>query len=76
MNTHTFGEAVDAMKKGKYARLPHWQPGVYMYLYQPEPGSPFNTQFFCMRTATGNFPCEPTQTGILSEQWEIKDSID
>lgn len=67
----TFSEALDALKKGKAVRLPHWKGDVRILLQTPDEHSKMTTPYLYVESRFGRVPWVVTQVELLSNVWEI-----
>lgn len=71
----TFGEALEAVKKGAGMRLPHWKEDVIIRCKYPGLGSDMTAPYLYVRSfrdgAERRVPCKETFPEMFSEDWEI-----
>ncbi len=68
-----FGEAVEALKQGHCVARTGWNgKGMSIELQRPDSHSKMTLRYIFMRTAQAHLvPWLPSQTDILSEDWEF-----
>lgn len=69
----TFGVALQAMKCGKGARLPHWKPDVVIRAQYPDEHSKMTAPYLYVESRFGRVPWKETMIELFSEDWEIVD---
>ena len=69
MSALTFGEALEHMKRGGAARLPHWKEDVRIKMQSPDANSKMTAPYLYVDSRFGRVPWNPTQIEILSEEW-------
>lgn len=67
----SFGLALEAMKKGKGARLPHWKPDVVIWAQYPDEHSKMTAPYLYVESRYGRVPWKETMIELFSEDWEI-----
>lgn len=67
----TFGLVVEAAKKGKSFRLPHWKEDVKISLQVPDENSKMTHPYLYVTSRFGRVPWIPTMVEILAENWEV-----
>ena len=67
----SFGDALDAMRRGKAVRLPKWSPEVKIQIQFPDEHSKMTAPYMYVESRFGRVPWNPTQIEILSEEWQI-----
>lgn len=67
----SFGDALDAMRRGKSVRLPKWSPEVKIQIQFPDEHSKMTAPYMYVESRFGRVPWNPTQIEILSTDWEI-----
>lgn len=67
----SFGTALEAMKKGKGARLPHWKPDVVIRAQYPDEHSKMTAPYLYVESRYGRVPWKETMIELFSEDWEI-----
>lgn len=69
----TFGLALEAMKKGKGARLPRWKPDVVIRAQYPDKNSKMTAPYLYVESRYGRVPWKETMIELFSDEWEIVD---
>lgn len=69
----TFGLALEAMKKGKGARLPRWKPDVVIRAQYPDKNSKMTAPYLYAESRYGRVPWKETMIELFSDEWEIVD---
>lgn len=69
----TFGLALEAMKKGKGARLPRWKPDVVIRAQYPDKNSKMTAPYLYVESKYGRVPWKETMIELFSDEWEIVD---
>ena len=67
----SFGTALEAMKKGKGVRLPHWKPDVVIRAQYPDEHSKMTAPYLYVESRYGRVPWKETMIELFSEDWEI-----
>lgn len=67
----SFGTALEAMKKGKGARLPHWKPDVVIRAQYPDEHSKMTAPYLYVESRYGRVPWKETMIELFSDDWEI-----
>jgi hypothetical protein len=67
----SFGDALDAMRRGKSVRLPKWSPEVKIQIQFPDENSKMTAPYMYVESRFGRVPWNPTQIEILSKEWQI-----
>ena len=67
----SFGDALDAMRRGKSVRLPQWSPEVKIQIQFPDENSKMTAPYMYVESRFGRVPWNPTQIEILSKEWQI-----
>ena len=67
----SFGLALEAMKKGKGARLPRWKPDVVIWAQYPNKHSKMTAPYLYVESLYGRVPWKETMIELFSEDWEI-----
>ena len=67
----SFGDALDAMRRGKSVRLPKWSPEVKIQIQFQDEHSKMTAPYMYVESRFGRVPWNPTQIEILSTDWEI-----
>lgn len=67
----SFGTALEAMKKGNGARLPHWKPDVVIRAQYPDEHSKMTAPYLYVESRYGRVPWKETMIELFSEDWEI-----
>lgn len=68
-----FGEAIEAMKKGKRVTRKGWNgKGMYLEMQNPDDHSKMTRSYIYMKTVNDEFvPWVASQSDIIEEDWEI-----
>ena len=66
-----FGEALEAMKAGKGARLPKWSEDVVIRAQYPDEHSKMTAPYLYVESRFGRVPWKETMIELFSEDWEI-----
>lgn len=69
----TFGDALEAVKKGKGMRLPHWKKDVVIRAQYPDAHSKMTAPYLYVDSRYGRVPWKETMIELFSEEWEIVD---
>lgn len=71
----TFGEALEAAKRGKAFRLPSWNNDVSIRVQHPRPSreSDMTAPYLYVQSRYGRVPWKETMIELFSEEWEIID---
>lgn len=69
----TFGMALQAMKCGKGARLPHWKEDVVIRCQFPDEHSKMTAPYLYVESRYGRVPWKETMIELFAENWEIVD---
>lgn len=69
----TFGVALQAMKSGKGARLPHWKEDVVIRCQFPDEHSKMTAPYLYVESRFGRVPWKETMIELFAENWEIVD---
>ena len=67
----SFGTALEAMKKGKGAWLPHWKPDVVIRAQYPDEHSKMTAPYLYVESRYGRVPWKETMIELFSDDWEI-----
>lgn len=69
----TFGEAIEALRKGEHVRRSGWNgKGMWLGLQQPDQLSKMTLPYIYMSTVAGDLvPWLASQSDVLSSDWEI-----
>ena len=67
----TFGEVLEALKKGYAARLPHWSPEVVIQAKFPDENSDMTAPYLYVESRYGKVPWKETMVELFAENWEI-----
>ena len=67
----SFGLALDAMKKGKGARLPKWSEDVIIRAQFPDEHSKMTAPYLYVESRFGRVPWKETMIELFSDEWEI-----
>lgn len=73
MNNLNFGQALEAMKKGKSARLPSWQQDVRIQAQYPDADSKMTAPYLYVFSRFGMVPWKETMIELFAENWTISD---
>ncbi len=68
----TFGLAIEAMRKGMSAILPHWSGDVFIQIQTPDTHSKMTAPYFYVSSRYGQVPWIPTMVEMLSDEWCIR----
>lgn len=66
-----FGLALEAMKKGMGARLPHWKPDVVIRAQYPDEHSKMTAPYLYVESRYGRVPWKETMIELFSNDWVI-----
>lgn len=66
-----FGLALEAMKKGKGARLPKWSEDVIIRAQFPDEHSKMTAPYLYVESRFGRVPWKETMIELFSDEWEI-----
>lgn len=66
-----FGLALEAMKKGMGARLPHWKPDVVIRAQYPDEHSKMTAPYLYVESQFGRVPWKETMIELFSDDWVI-----
>ena len=66
-----FGLALEAMKKGMGARLPHWKPDVVIRAQYPDKHSKMTAPYLYVESRFGRVPWKETMIELFSDDWVI-----
>lgn len=66
-----FGLALEAMKKGMGARLPHWKPDVVIRAQYPDEHSKMTAPYLYVEGRFGRVPWKETMIELFSDDWVI-----
>lgn len=66
-----FGLALEAMKKGMGARLPHWKPDVVIRAQYPDEHSKMTAPYLYVESRYGRVPWKETMIELFSDDWMI-----
>lgn len=66
-----FGLALEAMKKGKGARLPKWSEDVVIRAQFPDEYSKMTAPYLYVESRFGRVPWKETMIELFSDEWEI-----
>lgn len=69
----TFGDALEAVKKGKGMRLTHWKQDVVIRAQYPDEHSKMTAPYLYVDSRYGRVPWKETMIELFSEEWEIVD---
>ena len=67
----SFGLALEAMKKGKGARLPKWSEDVIIRAQFPDEHSKMTAPYLYVESRFGRVPWKETMIELFSDEWEI-----
>lgn len=67
----TFGQALEAMKKGFGARLSNWKEDVVIRAQYPDEHSKMTAPYLYVESRFGRVPWKETMIELFSEDWEI-----
>lgn len=67
----SFGYALEALKAGWTARLPHWSDDVRIILQRPDENSKMTHPYLYVESRYGCVPWKETFVELLSTSWEI-----
>lgn len=67
----TFGQALEAMKKGFGARLPNWKEDVVIRAQYPDEHSKMTAPYLYVESRFGRVPWKETMIELFSEDWKI-----
>ena len=62
-----FGLALEAMKKGMGARLPHWKPDVVIRVQYPDEHSKMTAPYLYVESRYGRVPWKETMIELFSD---------
>lgn len=66
-----FGEAFEAVKKGKGMRLPQWKEDVIIRAQYPDEHSKMTAAYLYVESRFGKVPWKETMIELFSDKWEI-----
>lgn len=66
-----FGEALEAVKKGKGMRLPQWSPEVVIRAQFPDEHSKMTAPYLYVESRFGRVPWKETMIELFAEDWEV-----
>jgi hypothetical protein len=66
-----FGEALEAVKKGKGMRLPTWSNDVVIRAQFPDEHSKMTAPYLYVESRYGMVPWKETMIELFSSEWEI-----
>jgi len=66
-----FGQAIEAMKKGKSAKLPQWSEDVRIKAQFPDENSKMTAPYLYVESRFGNVPWKETMIELFSEDWVV-----
>lgn len=66
-----FGLALEAVKKGMGARLPHWKPDVVIRAQYPDEHSKMTAPYLYVESRFGRVPWKETMIELFSDDWVI-----
>ncbi|MGN4448218.1 Thoeris anti-defense Tad2 family protein [Bacillus cereus] len=67
----TFGEALEAVKKGKGMRLPQWSKDVVVRAQFPDEHSKMTAPYLYVESRFGRVPWKETFIELFSNEWEV-----
>lgn len=67
----TFGQAIEALKKGQRVALPYWGKDVFISMQFRDEHSKMTHDYLYVTSRFGLVPWVATQIEILSEDWVI-----
>ena len=67
----SFGLALEAMKKGKGARLPKWSEDVIIRAQFPDEHSKMTAPYLYVESRFGRVPWKENMIELFSDEWEI-----
>ena len=66
-----FGDAFEAVKKGKGMRLPGWSFEVAIFAQYPNKSSKMTAPYLYVDSRFGKVPWKETMIELFSENWEV-----
>lgn len=66
-----FGLALEAMKNGMSARLPHWATSVCIKAQYPDENSKMTAPYLYVDSYNGRVPWKETMIELFSDEWII-----
>tara|TARA_R110002167_G_scaffold95640_1_gene254452 strand:+ start:50 stop:280 length:231 start_codon:yes stop_codon:yes gene_type:complete len=66
-----FGQALEALKKGRAVRLPGWSEDVKILAQFPDENSKMTAPYLYVESRFGNVPWKETMIELFSENWCI-----
>lgn len=66
-----FGQALEAVKKGKGMRLPQWGSDVVIKVQYPDEYSKMTAPYLYVESRFGRVPWKETMIELFSEKWEV-----
>lgn len=66
-----FERALEALKRGWMARLPHWSEDVRIVLQRPDENSKMTYPYLYVESRYGCVPWKETNVELLCESWEV-----
>ncbi len=70
-NNLNFGQALEALKKGKKVKLPFWGQDVFIAMQFKDENSKMTHNYLYVTSRFGLVPWVITQIELLSENWMI-----
>ena len=68
-----FGQAFEAVKKGKGMRLPKWSDDVVVRAQYPDLYSKMTAPYLYVESRFGQVPWKETMIELFAEDWEVVD---
>lgn len=69
----SFSLALEAMKRGKGARLPHWKEDVVIRAQFPDECSKMTAPYLYVESRFGRVPWKETMIELFADDWQIVD---
>ncbi|MCU4880408.1 Thoeris anti-defense Tad2 family protein [Bacillus cereus] len=66
-----FGQAFEAVKKGRGMRLPQWNEDVVIRAQFPDEHSKMTAPYLYVESRFGRVPWKETNIELFSEKWEV-----
>lgn len=67
----TFGDAFEAVKRGKGMRLPHWNDDVVIRAQYPDEHSKMTAPYLFVESRFGRVPWKETMIELFAVNWQI-----
>jgi len=67
----SFGQALEAMKRGFGARLSQWKPDVVIHVQYPDEHSKMTEPYLYVESRFGRVPWKETMIELFAEDWVI-----